>query len=52
MPKDTQGIEIVRISLLSQIVSQISLSMNFNLSEVQQETSLLQWQWLTTNGWG
>ncbi|EIX3820843.1 hypothetical protein MKB00_004138, partial [Salmonella enterica] len=49
MPKDTQGIEIVRISLLSQIVSQISLSMNFNLSEVQQEcllrsgNGLLQW---------
>ncbi len=47
--EDTQSIEIVRMSLLSQIVSQISLSMNFNLSEVQLEcllrscNGLLQW---------
>jgi len=49
VPAEPQGPEVVRLSLLSQIVSEISASMQFDISEVQRNrlirssNGLLQW---------
>jgi len=49
VPVEPQNSEAVRLSLLSQVVSEISLSMQFNISETQRErllrsgNGLLQW---------
>lgn len=52
MPIEPQGPDVVRLSLLSQIVSDISISIQFDVSEVQRDrlvrssTGLLQWMGL------
>jgi hypothetical protein len=52
VPLETQGPDAMRISLLSQIVSEISLSVQFDISEVQRDrlvrsgNGLLQWMGL------
>lgn len=52
VPMEPQGPDVVRLSLLSQIVSEISLSMQFDISEVQRDrlvcssNGLLQWMGL------
>lgn len=49
LPMEPQGADMVRLSLLSQIVSEISLSVQFDLSDVQRDrlvhsgSGLLQW---------
>ncbi|UVK99701.1 VPA1262 family protein [Pseudomonas sp. B21-048] len=49
VPMEPQGQDTVRLSLLSQIVSEISLTMEFDISEVQRDSllcsnnGLLQW---------
>lgn len=52
VPMESQGTDAVRLSLLSQIVSDISLSIQFDISEVQRDrlvrssNGLLQWMGL------
>ncbi|MDE1141581.1 MAG: VPA1262 family protein [Paraburkholderia tropica] len=52
VPKEPQGQDVVRMSLLSQIVSNIALSVQFDIGEVQRErlvrssNGLLQWMGL------
>lgn len=52
VPMEPQGSDVVRLSLLSQIVSDISLSIQFDISEVQRNllvrssNGLLQWMGL------
>ncbi|MFJ7565556.1 VPA1262 family protein [Herminiimonas sp. NPDC097707] len=52
VPMEPQGQDVVRLSLLSQIVSDISLSMQFDISEMQRDrlvrssNGLLQWMGL------
>lgn len=52
LPMEPQGSDVVRLSLLSQIVSEISLSVQFDISEVQRNrlihssNGLLQWMGL------
>lgn len=49
VPKEPQGPDVVRLSLLSQIVSEISLSVQFDISErqwdrlIRSKNGLLQW---------
>lgn len=53
MPMDSQGSDVVRISLLSQIASEISLSIQFDISDSQRDrlarssNGLLQWMGLS-----
>jgi hypothetical protein len=52
VPTEPQGPDVVRLSLLSQIVSEIALSVQFDISEVQRDrlvgssNGLLQWMGL------
>lgn len=54
VPVEPQNSDVVRLSLLSQIVSEISLSVQFDISEVQRDrlirssNGLLQWMGLNT----
>lgn len=52
VPKEPQSVDVIRLSLLSQVVSEISLSVQFDISELQRDrlissnNGLLRWMGL------